>query len=251
MEMKSGQINEMLKTKRLKLSLIQLVMHYYIVIIPLIPFFFTLILKIKNSVEIGYFVWLWLLLAFIFYFRQHRKLQFLQIKGNWTQEDIQDALARVSVELNWFIEVDMDNYIVASRESSFSTKSGDLITLIIEGNNLMINSISDPRGIVFPFKNFSRKENITKFIKHLNDVLRKQPEDISHRNSEREWSSKRVVTRLVMYPFCVMLGFFSLEMIAEPLSSRSLSAGIFGVVFSVGYIVVDIILILKHMDVKK
>jgi uncharacterized membrane protein (DUF485 family) len=112
----------------------------------------------------------------------------------------------------------------------------------------MVNSIADPRKFFsFPFSGKRNMKNIMVYLKHLRDVLDNKPENNEYLLPEKEWTTKRIITRLVLYPFFILIIYFSIMMIIEPLHFNSRAAGFFGLVTGLGYIIIDIILILRRI----
>lgn len=94
-------------------------------------------------------------------------------------------------------------------------------------------------------------------IKILTDELRDTIENIERLNySElinknetslkkekvKEWTFTKIITRFLLYPFCLFILWFS---ITGLLTEGKITHGIFGIVVSLAYIISDIILIIK------
>jgi hypothetical protein len=64
---------------------------------------------------------------------------------------------------------------------------------------------------------------------------------------ENQWTAKRIIIRLIAYPFCILLfwGCYHMIVNTDPKHPKQLGLGIIGVLIGGAYIVSDIIMIIK------
>ncbi len=244
--MNQGQIDKSKKTKRLVLTLRQKMQHYYIILLPFLLFGYIVYDNIKNSNEFGLGSWLVLSLSVILFIIQFRQLRFKEFKGNFSTVDLHEALKRTANELEWHIKTENDHYIQAFTYDPFNKKGGDLITIITKDKSSLINSVSDFTRRSFPLLSLTNKNNIRTFIKHLEDSINHRPENKDYLIPQKEWTTKRVVIRLFMYFFWLFVIGMSIKMIINPYWLKSIWAGLIGIIFGVGYITIDIKMILRR-----
>jgi len=84
------------------------------------------------------------------------------------------------------------------------------------------------------------QKNIKTFIKNLSDVLNNRPAEIKEEKEINEWSLKRIVIRLFAYPFCIFLIVFGVYMVLEPLTIRTVVAGLGAITIASIYLYSDI-----------
>jgi hypothetical protein len=102
-------------------------------------------------------------------YRQYRILLFKEITIDYTDKDIQHALAKTSIELKWRVERNRDGVVRAYRAGM--DWSGEMITIISSDKTILINSISDPnQGPTLSIFGQDRK-NVRTFIKNLEAIV--------------------------------------------------------------------------------
>jgi hypothetical protein len=91
-------------------------------------------------------------------------------------------------------------------------------------------------------------------IRYLTDELKESIEKIEQQNNPelisktklkkgkvKEWAFIKILTRLLLYPFCLLLLWFSLTGF---LQEGKILCGIVGIVFAVAYLISDILLVI-------
>lgn len=79
----------------------------------------------------------------VFYFIQKKRLKLTVIKANISREEFDKIIEKISNKYGWQISVNTSKEIVA--KTPFLGKSwGEQVTIIFDGNNLLVNSICDP-----------------------------------------------------------------------------------------------------------
>ncbi|WP_156121550.1 hypothetical protein [Alistipes sp. ZOR0009] len=86
-----------------------------------------------------------ILLAFVFFFIQYKRLEFKSIQTSLPLDLIQKFIAATADELEWVSLVNSKYYKVFKTYPKWYTGSwGEQITVIIDNDKVMINSICDP-----------------------------------------------------------------------------------------------------------
>jgi hypothetical protein len=84
------------------------------------------------------------------------------------------------------------------------------------------------------------RKNISTFIKNLSDVLNDKPAEIKIEKAINEWSIKGILFRVFAYPFCIFLIVFGVYMVLQPLTIRSIIAGLGAMAIASIYLYSDI-----------
>ena len=177
------------KNKRLKLTTVQTLTHYGIVI------FLLLIVSLTNWSLIEIYVTdtytgvltadeliksslPFLFAAIIFAFIQNRRLNFKEINLTYTDDQFQEAIQRTIKDLEWRIDKNNKTFFRAIRPWNWSGSWGEMVTIIKEKDRLLINSICDPDHMSSAVSYGWNRKNIKTFLKNINDVLNNKPAEI-------------------------------------------------------------------------
>jgi len=169
--MTSERIKTSIETEELQLKFWDKFTHYGVVYgLFSIPFW-LFILSFLGQMDIKkdpFLIWLTLIaiiLAIGLYFFQKQKLKFKIITTNLAWEEILLIIEEVANELKWFPWiVNKDIAISKTQPSFFSGSWGEQITIIKQGNRLLVNSICDPDKRSSITSMGRNKENMQKFI---------------------------------------------------------------------------------------
>lgn len=252
--MQADWIKIMKETGKLKLSFWNYVNHYFIVIfVFLIPIFslasvFEIYVTktydgVRPASELLGFSLPWIIPAILFFFIQRNQLKFKKIDIQYSDDEFKEAIERTVKELEWIIERNNKAYVRAHRPWNWTGSRGEMITIIRLKDGLLVNSVGDPEvwgsGLGYGWN----RKNIRVFLKNLSDVKNQVSFKEITEVQENEWSLKRIVVRLFMYPLC--LGFIAtgLFVIANPANWKSQGAGLAVIVFACYYLYADIKLI--------
>ena len=148
----------MKKNKRLKLSTIQALTHYGIVLLllfivclsgwSLIEIYITNTYSgVRTADELIRNSFPFLLLAMLFAFIQHRRLRFKEINVTFTAEQFQEAIDRTIKDLEWRIDCNNKNLFRAYRPWNWSSSWGEMVTIIKDKDCLLVNSICNPDSL--------------------------------------------------------------------------------------------------------
>ena len=97
-----------------------------------------------NKFEMG-FIAVTLFLAGVFYYIQHKRLRFKSVKTRLRREQLDSVIEKVAEELKWIPERIDDKVIIAKTHPGFFSGSwGEHITILFDGNRVLVNSICDP-----------------------------------------------------------------------------------------------------------
>lgn len=138
------------------------------VFFPLMILFYQL----YDSARIKNYGVLWLSPIFIFvgvilYFIQKNRLKLTSIKTNISREEFDKIIENISDKYGWEIHINSLSEIIA--KTPFSGSSwGEQVTVIFNGNNLLVNSICDPDKRSSVVSCGRNKQNIRLIIKRIN-----------------------------------------------------------------------------------
>lgn len=247
----------MKKKKRLKLTTIQTFTHYGIVLLLLFIVSLAGWSLVKIYVADTYTVdraadelikttLPFLLLALLFLFVQYRRLKFKEINVTFTDEQFQEAVARTVKDLEWRIDCNDKTYFRAYRPWNWSGSWGEMITIIKDKDCLLINSICNPDSMSSVASYGWNRKNSKTFLKNLSDVLNNKPVEVKIDRVINEWSIKRIVIRLFLYPFCIFLIAFGVYMVLQPLTIRTILAGLGAMIIAGIYLYSDIKILTTH-----
>ena len=254
-------IEIMKQTKRLKLNRWQILDHYFIVIFILIIPIFTLFSLfeiyvtdsydgVRTANELISTSFPWLIPAIVFYFLQKRRLRFREVKVEYSDQEFQGAIERTAKEYEWKIELNNKKIFRAYRPWNWTGSWGEMITIIKDTDRLLLNSICDPNKTSSVASFGWNKRNIDTFLKNLVDVKKDIPVQEKIEKPEKAWTFKKVVIRLLAYPFCLFLIGFGVYMIFNPVNWKSQGAGIGAIIIASIYLYFDLKVILKNKDTK-
>lgn len=151
--MTNEQINRSIETKRLEINNWGKFDHYTIVgfmfLIPIIQVFLYL-KELVNGTSKGIngdmvlFIIIPLILGFLLYKLQRNRLNFKIIETNLNREQLEKIIDQVAKELKWEIFTDEKRIVEAKTFPNFFSGSwGEQITILFDGQQVLINSICD------------------------------------------------------------------------------------------------------------
>lgn len=225
---------------RLKLNIGQRIIHYSLVFIFMIPalssIFFIIedvlgLYKGKADVEGWYSSAMFFsIIILLLFFIQYRRLYFKKIEISFTEKQFKEAVKRTSEQLDWYIIKNNRKIFQASRDFMIGSIMGELITIVKGEEYMLINSICDPNKWTNIFSIRRNKENVNVFLKNLKDSINEIPDVHKVKVKENEWSLKRMLIRIVLYPICLFLIFVGIMMIYHNISFRNMLSGV-GLIF--------------------
>jgi hypothetical protein len=246
---------------RLKLTLLQRITHYSLVFLSSISVLIQLFYVIedtlgfyKGKIEIENMyssIIIMLICTLLLYVIQHRRLNFKQIDIVFTEEQFKEAVSRTKNELEWKIIKNNKKMLQASRNDMFGSLLGELITIVKGDGFILINSICDPNKWTNIFSYNRNKENVKTFLKNLSEVTNEIPEIKKTEVIDNEWSPKRLLIRLILYPVSMFFIFLGVVMIYQQISFRNLVAGILLISLCVAVLYADIKLWSKYKKKNK
>jgi hypothetical protein len=255
--MNKESIDIMKQTKRMLLSRWQTIDHYFIVlIIMLIPGFTLFSLfeiyiagtykGVRTANELISTAWPWIIPAIVFFFLQKRRLIFREVRIEYSDQEFKEAIDRTAKEYEWQIELNNRNVFKAYRPWNWSGSWGEMITIIKDKDQLLMNSICDPNKLSSVASFGWNRRNIDTFLKNLIDVKKGIPVQVKEEQPEKEWTLKKVIIRLLAYPFCLFLIGFGLYMIFNSVNWKSQGAGIGVMTIAAIYLYSDLKMIIKN-----
>ncbi len=241
----------MKKNKRLKLTTIQTLTHYGIVLLllfivclsgwSLIEIYVTNTYPgVRTADELIRSSLPFLLLAILFAFIQHRRLKFKEVNLTITEEQFQEAVERTAKELEWRIDKNNKAFFRAFRPWNWTGIGGEMVSIIKGKDHLLVNSICNPDSMSSVASYGWNRKNVKTFLKNLTDVLNNKPAEIKIEKVINEWSVKRVVIRILAYPFCIFLIVLGVYMVLQPLTIRTVISGLGAMTLAIIYLYSDI-----------
>lgn len=93
------------------------------------------------------------------------------------------------------------------------------------------------------------KEAIGNIERANNPELVNKPKADLKKVKVKEWTFMKILTRIILYPFCLFILYLCIQMILnpEPNHSRQRPLGIFGIIVVGGYLVADITIIVRNL----
>ncbi len=156
--------------------------HYgitvYLLIIPLTLLFFAgkdLILENKTEIkpELFYVTFFLTGLSVISYVVQKRRLKFKSIKTQLTRDQLINIIKETADKLKWTPHYIDEQVIVLKTHPSFWSGSwGEQITIIMDSDRILINSICDPDRRSSVFSNGRNSQNIETLTARINGGLK-------------------------------------------------------------------------------
>ena len=97
------------------------------------------------------------------------------------------------------------------------------------------------------------KEAIENIEQANNPELINTPKSESKTEKVKEWTFTKVLTRIILYPFCLFILYLCIQMFLNPDPNypRQKPLGIFGIIVVGGYLVADITIIVKNLMTNK
>lgn len=93
------------------------------------------------------------------------------------------------------------------------------------------------------------KEAIENIERENNPELINKPKTELKKEKVKEWTFTKILTRLILYPFCLLMLYLCIHMILNPDPNhiRQRPLGIIGIVIVGGYLIVDLTIIVKNL----
>ena len=219
---------------RLKLTFGQNFTHYFPVILVLLPCV-LLIFYISQDLFGSYNgaekieklylpVTIFLCIAILFCILQYRRLYFKKIDIEYTDEQFKEAVKRAAEEMDWRIDNNRKDFFRASTVDFFFW--GEMITIIKRKKYILINCICSPDKYSAITSFGKAKKHISVFLQNLNNVINGVAYVPKVEIVENEWSFKRMVFRIIIYPICILFIVAGVMMIYYHITLRNALAGV-------------------------
>jgi hypothetical protein len=257
--MKGTSVTKTKNSLRLSLTPWEMFSHFIPVLFAffagMLPLWWVFEIKFLNSYDgvrsaedLFTISWPWLVFGSILMVIQWRRLKMRKIQIDFKDKELNEAISRTAQELNWHIQTNNQRVIVASRSSNWTGSWGERVTIVKLNDGLLLNSICDPDQPASIASFGWNKRNIDIFLKNLNDVKDSIPAKKKVDKTEKEWTLKRVIVRLIAYPFCLFLIGLGGYMIFSPLNWKSKGAGIGAIGIASIYLYTDLKMILRNKN---
>jgi len=252
-------VEEQFNSGRVRLTLWE-TFSYYLAVLPILMF--TPILWMEevysntgNDFPYGIVATIGIMLFFIY--RQYSLLRFKKYAIKHTADQFKEAAKATAIDLKWDIETLDDSQLKANRNDLSWSWVGTRITIIRTDVKIYENSIVEPAIGAHPFTFGRAARNLNQFntnllqavegenvLQNAELVAKKAKEDFEN---EPEWNLKNTFKRVIIYFVIVLLlgvSFMGLRDQFHPLFVLVL-------VICIGYLVMDIFILIKKNKMKK
>ena len=176
---------------------------------------------------------------------QYRRLRFIEFDVAYTPAQFDEAVKRTVSDLKWRIEQNNKSILIAYRPSNWTSSWGEMITIKKQSGSLLLNSICSPNERISVSSYGWNKKNLVTFMYHLGDAINNKPHVAPPVLITSEWSAKRIVTRIFLYPLALFLILLALYFLFTPASyGRGLFAALSAAALAVTYLYMDIKMIM-------
>lgn len=191
-------------------------------------------------------------MSLFFFLLQKRLKKMKEYKVSCSQEDLVNAFNRTAMLREWKVEYS-DEYSLQAFDKDFLNVygGGDIIIISKTNSGFLMITAPDPREMINPFFTPLKKSNNQEFINQLKGVIKNQSSTPSIESQQKEWTIKKILTRLIAYPFCVILIILGHKMINEPINWKSKGAGFGAIIAACIYLFFDIKSIITSNPDKK
>ncbi|NDV69690.1 hypothetical protein [Dysgonomonas sp. 25] len=185
------------------------------------------------------------------YIRLKRALRYKILEITCSTSEFKETLKRTIRELDLLVEINENGYFKAYSNFDFMGVQGFMITVIRKEDKILFNSILDPNRYTLSATWGRNRRNYQIFLKNLRDVLKGEPAKRKPEKIEKEWSAKRILIRLISYPFCIFLIGLGIYSLLSPINWKSGLVGIGVISFASFYLYMDLKVIIRDYRKKK
>ena len=101
------------------------------------------------------------------FIRKRNKLKFKEYCILVDDKGFVQSVEKTAEQLNWSIDQLSASYVKAHRDGNWSWSWGEMITVIRDGEKILINSISDPNSLIAGESFGWNRKNVDTFIRNL------------------------------------------------------------------------------------
>ncbi len=174
--MENDLIKKSIETGELQLEYWDKINHFSIVLysfafaifVPLMVLFYQIYDPVSNkNYGVLWFSPICIIVGIVFYFIQNNRLKLTSIKTNINKEEFSEIIEKISKKYGWQLSINTLKVIIA--KTPFSGKSwGEQVTIIFDGDNLLVNSICDPDKKTSVISYGRNAQNIRLIAKRIN-----------------------------------------------------------------------------------
>ena len=261
--MNKDQIDKAIQQERLPLTVFERIDHYaFVIVILFIPaiLLYQKITANEISDEVPVFEMLLIALAVYFVYHKYKSLKFEKFEIEHDISNFNAAATATAKELGWKIITLEENCLIANKYLPWQW-DGLRITIIRDQHALYMNSIVEPSLRSNPFSFGWNGKNIKVFKDNLlfsiegKDIVKLADEKVKRQKRkeryESEWTFKNTLKRLIAY-FCIFILFGACAIILSVgIHPFTILAVIIIGGSSIGYLVIDIIIVVRKMRKKR
>ncbi len=245
-------------SRHLKLTFLESLNHYFIVIVLLIlglfPAYDLIVYAINGdeakavvlneSLTLSLF---WLFAAIGFTLIQYRQLTFRKFNGAATDEELKKAFERTAQLHQWKNKKIQSNFYRAYHEDWFSPMKGEMITILKINNEIWINSVCDLKSWSSVSSLGWNMHNVKLFFHHLKAVKEGRPVKPGEEPALKKKASRKLAKRIITYPTAILMAIVGVYYFFYGIGAfhNFIAAALF--LFPVAYVLVD----LKALTKKK
>jgi len=174
--MQYQKLKKCIDSGRLQLSFGESIQHYLIVIaaggFSILGIYLVFSAKDEGRYERSVMILIIsCLIGILFFFIQYRRLRFVMIETELSQDEVAEVIDKVAITSNWKQTSRSKNYYTASTPASFLTGSwGEQITILLNDKRVYINSICDLKKQASVTAWGRNRKNVITFKRELNLV---------------------------------------------------------------------------------
>jgi len=146
--MRDEQVKKSIETGKLQLTFWLKLNHYgatiFLFIFALILFYIFYPINKPGDTFLILFPFIFLIVGIIIFFAKRKSLKFKSIDNKLPEKELLKIIKTIAEQFDWSLRLIKKNLIIAESNPIFITRFGELITVIITNDKVLINSISSP-----------------------------------------------------------------------------------------------------------
>ncbi len=160
-----------------------------------------------------------------FYWLYWNRLFFQEFKAEMTSEQFERAVKVTSRQLDWHISKLTGHFAKAYRSPIKMGNGGEIITIKLKGNRLLINSMKDPNLIRRGYSIKRNRQNVDAFLFNAASILKGEnvEEQVQQKQEkaedefwqESEWTLGKIFMRIVGYGLTALFLLIGIMILAE------------------------------------
>lgn len=160
-----------------------------------------------------------------FYWLDRNRMFFQEFKADLTSEQFERAVKVTAKQLGWKITKLNDHFVEAYRSPVKMGNGGEIITIQLRGNRLLINSMKDPNLYRQGYSTKRNRQNVDSFIfnaasilkgEHVEELVQEKQQKAEEEFwEESEWTIGKIFMRIVGYGLAALFLFIGIMILKE------------------------------------